>query len=446
MSNSDWPVADSNSASRQAAVKSLQDTDRAVMEAAQYLRMKKGDNAAPLASDIDSDSEDDEKNKKGRKKSSLDPETVDALGEFSFLKDEKTGATKKKAEGSGEWGVNQRAIDQMKEKFRSEQERKRSNSQSEGASVSKGSTAHQIRVGPEENKKDTPAAGADDIQQFFGGKGKREYSDINTALGIADEATVDIKDDFVLPDEDTSNVRWNLKFTLRSHFDSIRAMQFHPVEPVLVTASEDGTAKLWNLGGANIKGGQISSHCTAVTELEPTYTFRGHSGPIVSMDMSPTGDMCYTGGFDGVVCCWSVPSVNTDIYEPYDSKVLCEKLKGHSNIVWSVAFHSSDNRLVSASADTTVKLWEPGSTEPLIKTFNAPLPHLCPTSVDFVSTEPQQLLAAYTSSYASIIDLETGCTVLSFDFGEGNFAFFSDFAETVLNVRLLHVYKPQSRF
>lgn len=35
------------------------------------------------------------------------------------------------------------------------------------------------------------------------------------------------------------------------------------------------------------------------------------------MDMSPTGDMCYTGGFDGVVCCWSVPSVNTDIYEPY---------------------------------------------------------------------------------------------------------------------------------
>lgn len=49
------------------------------------------------------------------------------------------------------------------------------------------------------------------------------------------------------------------------------------------------------------------------------------SGPILSMDMSPTGDMCYTGGFDGVVCCWSVPSVNTDIYEPYGMILFCLK-------------------------------------------------------------------------------------------------------------------------
>ena len=59
------------------------------------------------------------------------------------------------------------------------------------------------------------------------------------------------------PDEDSAHVRWNLKFTLRSHFDSIRVMQFHPVEPVLITASEDGTAKLWNLGtckGDTVRG------------------------------------------------------------------------------------------------------------------------------------------------------------------------------------------------
>lgn len=58
-----------------------------------------------------------------------------------------------------------------------------------------------------------------------------------------------------------------------------------------------------------------------------------------------------------------------------------------------------------------------GSAETLIKTFNAPSSNMRPTSVDFVSTEPQQLLAAYTASYASIIDLETGHTVLTFDFG-----------------------------
>lgn len=55
----------------------------------------------------------------------------------------------------------------------------------------------------------------------------------------------------------------------------------------------------------------------------------------------------------------------------------------------------------------------------MIKSFGAALPNIKPTSVDFVSTEPQQLLAAYTLSYASIIDIETGCNVLSFDFGDG---------------------------
>lgn len=65
------------------------------------------------------------------------------------------------------------------------------------------------------------------------------------------------------------------------------------------------------------------------------------------------------------------------------------------------------------------KFW--GNTDALIKSFGAALPNIKPTSVDFVSTEPQQLLAAYTSSYASIIDIETGYNVLSFDFGGGMF-------------------------
>lgn len=40
---------------------------------------------------------------------------------------------------------------------------------------------------------------------------------------------------------------WNPKYTLRSHFDGVRALAFHPVEPCLVTVSEDHTLKLWNL-------------------------------------------------------------------------------------------------------------------------------------------------------------------------------------------------------
>lgn len=40
---------------------------------------------------------------------------------------------------------------------------------------------------------------------------------------------------------------WNPKYTLRSHFDGVHALAFHPVDPCLVTVSEDHTLKLWNL-------------------------------------------------------------------------------------------------------------------------------------------------------------------------------------------------------
>ncbi|KAE9414071.1 hypothetical protein Angca_002847 [Angiostrongylus cantonensis] len=246
-------------------------------------------------------------------------------------------------------------------------------------------------------------------------RGKRgEFMDINDALGLAPDENIDIKDDFIIEDDEESlrAAKWIVKMTLRSHLDAIRAMQFHPVQPVLITAGEDGTAKLWNLDGGKDKSGSGA-------DIEPVYTFRGHLGPVLCMDLSPTGDHLFTGGRDGVICCWNVPSTTSDPYEAYDPKVLTERLCGHKDAIWSIAYHSSDNRLVSSSSDGTVKLWEPGNFgETLLRSVEAPSAGLIPTSVDFVSTEPSQLLIAYTSSAANIIDIETGSTILSFDFGE----------------------------
>ena len=39
----------------------------------------------------------------------------------------------------------------------------------------------------------------------------------------------------------------NPKFTLRSHYYVIRSLAFHHSQSALLTASEDGTLKLWNL-------------------------------------------------------------------------------------------------------------------------------------------------------------------------------------------------------
>lgn len=59
----------------------------------------------------------------------------------------------------------------------------------------------------------------------------------------------------------------------------------------------------------------------------------------------------------------------------------------------------------------------------LVKTFVPPQLDsgeiLRPRSIDIVSTEPQQLITAYSKAQCSILDLETGRNVLSFDFTDG---------------------------
>jgi len=52
-------------------------------------------------------------------------------------------------------------------------------------------------------------------------------------------------------------------------------------------------------------------------DLEPVSTLRGHSGAVLSLAISPTGQFCYSGGVDGVICCWNVPNICVDAYDPY---------------------------------------------------------------------------------------------------------------------------------
>ncbi|KAI4885891.1 hypothetical protein NFI96_032834 [Prochilodus magdalenae] len=104
---------------------------------------------------------------------------------------------------------------------------------------------------------------------------------------------------------------WNPRFTLRSHFDAIRALTFHPSQAVLLTASEDGTLKLWNLNKA------MHSKKNAALDVEPIYTFRAHSGAVLSLSMDEEGKTCYSGGLDGSVRCWKIPDLNVDPYDNY---------------------------------------------------------------------------------------------------------------------------------
>lgn len=102
---------------------------------------------------------------------------------------------------------------------------------------------------------------------------------------------------------------WSAKYTLRSHFDGVRALGFHPTEPVLITASEDQTLKLWNLQKT------VQAKKSSALDVEPVYTFRAHTGPVLSLAIASSGDLCFSGGIDSTIRVWNLPNPSVD---PYD--------------------------------------------------------------------------------------------------------------------------------
>lgn len=200
---------------------------------------------------------------------------------------------------------------------------------------------------------------------------------------------------------------WNAKYTLRSHFDGVRSLIFHPEEPVLITASEDNTLKLWNLQKT------VQAKKSASLDVEPLYTFRAHTGPVLCLGMSASGDTCYSGGLDGNIECWVLPSPNIDPYDCYDPNVHSGTLEGHTDAVWGLA--TMQNNVVSCSADGTVKLWSPFMKESLLRTYTAAEAEGGPSSVDFVRNEVDHIVVAYNSAHCIIYDTETGKQVIKLE-------------------------------
>ncbi|KAM6358253.1 striatin-3 isoform 9-T9 [Alca torda] len=206
--------------------------------------------------------------------------------------------------------------------------------------------------------------------------------------------------------KDAFRKTWNPKYTLRSHFDGVRALAFHPVEPVLVTASEDHTLKLWNLQKT------VPAKKSASLDVEPIYTFRAHIGPVLSLAISSNGEQCFSGGIDATIQWWNMPSPNVDPYDTYEPNVLAGTLIAHTDAVWGLAYSGIKNHLLSCSADGTIRLWNPPEKMPCICTYNGEKEHGIPTSVDFIGCDPAHMVASFNTGSTVIYDLETSQSVV----------------------------------
>ncbi|KAM6916393.1 striatin-like isoform 1-T1 [Xenentodon cancila] len=381
---------------------------------------------------------------------SEDPDTEEALKGFDFLSSPDEMDTSSESRGTGDgtdwekdeqgpiseaWDVDPRLIKELKEQYKKERRGKkgvkrpnRSKLQDMLANLRDAEDlTHQQPPSTPQSRPNAPRFNehegnrTDEVEALTfpptSGKsfiiGTDEAMESELGLGELAGLTVANEADSLVYDignnTDAMRKTWNPKFTLRSHFDGIRALTFHPVEPVLVTASEDHTLKMWNL--------QKTAPAKKSTSLdvEPIYTFRAHRGAVLSVVMSTTGEQCFSGGVDGTIQCWNTPNPNIDPYDSYDPSVLRGALSGHTDSVWGLVYSNAHQRLLSCSADGTVRLWDANTTSPALAVFNENKKLGVPSSVDLVCSDPAHLVTSFTNGQIGLFNMETRQLVLSLE-------------------------------
>ncbi|XP_034620827.1 striatin isoform X3 [Trachemys scripta elegans] len=343
--------------------------------------------------------------------SSEDRDTEEALKEFDFLVGSDDGDGESRSSGDGtDWGPNRSKLQDMLANLRDVDDLP--SLQPSVASPSRPSSSrlieHEINRTDEVEALTFPPTsgksfimGADEALESELGLG--ELAGL-TVANEADSLTYDIANN-----KDALRKTWNPKFTLRSHFDGIRGLAFHPVEPVLITASEDHTLKMWNLQKT------APAKKSASLDVEPIYTFRAHSGPVLCVVMSSNGEQCYSGGTDGLIQAWNTTNPNIDPYDSYDPSVLRGAFLGHTDAVWGLVYSGAHQRLLSCSADGTIRLWKASEIAPALNIFNDNQEMGIPSSVDLVSSDPSHMVASFNSGHTCIFNMETRQRILTLE-------------------------------
>ena len=115
---------------------------------------------------------------------------------------------------------------------------------------------------------------------------------------------------------------------LAGHTGNVFTVAYNPQGNEIVSASEDGSARIWSLDRRRER----------LTLL--------HGGEVESAVFSSDGQTIATAGDDGVVRLWDAQTGARQ-----------RTLYGHTNQAMSVAFDPLNERIATASADSTIRLW-----------------------------------------------------------------------------------------
>ncbi|KAG1721084.1 WD40-repeat-containing domain protein [Suillus lakei] len=129
--------------------------------------------------------------------------------------------------------------------------------------------------------------------------------------------------------------------TMRGHTSLVRGVAQLPGRQHMVTCSNDGSLRLWDLES----GGQIGED----------WRDEGNKSGIITMALSPNGKTIASGSSDGTV---RLRDVET-------GKVVV-KWKEHTDTVTSVCWSPDGEQVVSGGWDGTIRVWDVKSGEPVL--------------------------------------------------------------------------------
>ncbi len=190
-----------------------------------------------------------------------------------------------------------------------------------------------------------------------------------------------------------------------------------PGNAVILTASEDGHALLWDSEGRRVSS--LDLHSASITHATfsrdgrrlatgsqdntgrlwslpsgmPLSWFKGHSGVIDYIGISPDGRTVVTASRDRTARLWEARSGKT-----------IHILKGHGDIVNSANFSADGSRVLTGSDDGTAKIWDTASGR-LIATLAG---HKGPVVKAAFSLNGKYVATASRDYTANVWDIETG--------------------------------------
>nr|VFJ54228.1 MAG: WD40 repeat [Candidatus Kentron sp. FW] len=128
------------------------------------------------------------------------------------------------------------------------------------------------------------------------------------------------------------------------HKAKIQDVLFTPDGRQLISVSDDKTIRIWDTGSGELLRtlrGQMGA---------------GHEGKLFAGALSPDGRWLAVGGMVGTGTKYQDAIRLIDLQAPPDTPL--RLLKGHSNVILSLAFSPDGQRLLSGSGDDTARLWD----------------------------------------------------------------------------------------